>query len=85
MVIPLTEANDILHYTISWDPELAKQNKLVLSHQAMVDSIVRETLKLASSKGIERLAFLHMEETGFNLGASYLRQIAPEFNIELAA
>lgn len=83
VVIPITEKNNVLHYTISWDPALAKNNKLVLSHQAMVDSIVKQTLQQLESKGLKRVAFLHMEETGFNLGATYFQQIAPTFDLKL--
>lgn len=85
VVLPLTEKNNILHYTISWDPELARRNRLLLSHQAMVDAIARETIHLIKEKGIKRPAFLHMEETGFNKGASFIRKIAGELKIELAA
>jgi ABC-type branched-subunit amino acid transport system substrate-binding protein len=85
VVIPLTEQKGRLHYTIAWDPELARKNKLVLSHQAMLDNIVRATLSLLEDKGIKRPAFLHMEEAGFNLGAAYVQRLAPDFGVELAA
>jgi branched-chain amino acid transport system substrate-binding protein len=85
VVIPISERADILHYTISWDPDLAKHNKLVLSHQAMVDSIARSTMKLLKSNNKSKVAFLHMEETGFNLGAKYVRQAALEEGVGLVA
>ncbi|WKZ57681.1 MAG: ABC transporter substrate-binding protein [Bdellovibrionota bacterium] len=83
IVIPISERANILHYTISWDPSLARRSKYVLSHQAMVDEIARSTLRLLKSEKKQRVAFFHMEETGFNLGAQYLRVIAPEEGIEL--
>ena len=68
-VLPFTERAQVLHYTIAWDPELARKNKFLLSHQCMVDEIARSTLRLLRREGKMRVAFLHMEEAGFNLGA----------------
>jgi branched-chain amino acid transport system substrate-binding protein len=85
VVIPLTEQRHVLHYTISWDPELARRNKYVLSHQAMVDAIVHSTLLMLKDKGIKQAAFLHMEETGFNLGAGCFQRLAPELGVTITA
>ena len=69
-VIPISEREEILHYTIAWDPNLAIRNRFVLSHQAMVHNIVDETIALLKREEKRRPAFLHMEEAGFNFGAS---------------
>jgi ABC-type branched-subunit amino acid transport system substrate-binding protein len=84
-VLPLTEKGGILHYTIAWDPELAKRHQLLLSHQAMVEEIARSTLRLLKREGKQRIAFLHMEETGFNLGATYIRALTKEEGVTLVA
>ena len=81
VVIPISEQKSILHYTISWDPELARRHRFVLSHQSMVDAIARSTLALAAHRGAKKIAFLHMEESGFNLGADYLRRAANETGV----
>lgn len=75
----------MLHYTIPWDPDLARNNELVLSHQAMVDKIARSSIELLKSEGKTRPAFLHMEEAGFNLGAKYIREVAAEQGLNLTA
>jgi branched-chain amino acid transport system substrate-binding protein len=85
VVIPLSEKAKILHYTISWDPDLAKKNKFVLSHQAMVGEIAHSTLKLLKSEGNTNAAFLHLEEKGFNLGAEYIRKLAPQEGIKIVS
>ena len=84
VVIPLSEKRKVFHYTISWDPELARKNKFVFSHQAMVDRIAQKTIKLVKSKA-RRFAFLHMEERGFNLGAGYIRKYAKVEGVDLVA
>lgn len=76
LVIPLTEKAKVLHYTIAWDPELAKKHKLVLSHQAMVSELARSTLSLLKKEQKTRVAFLHMEEAGFNLGARHVNELS---------
>jgi len=83
VVAPLTERAGILHYTIAWDPDLAKQNKLVLSHQVMVSDIARRTLALLKQQGKDQIAFFHMEESGFNLGAKYIKELASSEGIDL--
>ncbi len=85
VVLPLTEKSGVLHYTIAWDPSLARDHKLLLSHQVMVDEIARSTLRLLLREGKVRIAFLHMEETGFNLGASYIKKLAPAEGVTLVA
>jgi len=85
VVIPLSERSNILHYTIAWDPDLARKHRLVLSHQAMVGEIARATLRLLKQEGKARTAFLHMEESGFNMGAEAVRKLASEEGIELIA
>lgn len=84
VVIPLTEKAGVLHYTIGWDPSIARDNTFVLNHQVMVDQIVRSTLRLLQSQGKRRIAFLHLQETGFDLGAGYMRSLAPGECEELA-
>lgn len=84
-VLPLTEGAGILHYTIAWDPDLAKRHRFLLSHQVMVEEIARSTLRLLSREGKRRVAFLHMEETGFNLGARYISSLAKEEGVALVA
>jgi branched-chain amino acid transport system substrate-binding protein len=85
VVLPMTERAGVLQYTIAWDPNLAKDHRFLLSHQAMVDEIARSTLRLLRHEGKRRVAFLHMEETGFNLGASYIKQLASGEGIDLVA
>lgn len=82
-VVPITERSKVLHYTIVWDPDFALRNKLVLSHQVMVSDIAKKTLALLASEGKKRIAFLHLEETGFDLGATYIRKLAKTENVEL--
>jgi branched-chain amino acid transport system substrate-binding protein len=85
VVLPITESRGVLHYTIAWDPSLAQQHKLLLSHQVMVDEIVRSTFRLLQRKKVARLAFIHMEESGFNIGARFAHSLAKEFGITLVA
>ena len=85
VVIPLSEKAKIIHYTIAWDPALAKENKFVLSHQVMVDEIAHSTLRLLKAQNNSKIAFIHMEETGFNLGVKYIRDFASQEGIELVA
>ncbi len=85
VVAPMTERAGILHYTIVWDPAFAKNTKFVLSHQVMVNDIARSSLRLLSNQRMKKVAFFHLEETGFNLGAKFIRDIAPSENIELVA
>lgn len=85
VVLPLTESSGVLHYTIAWDSDLARKHKLLLSHQTMVSDIARATLRLLYQQGKRRVAFFHMEETGFNLGAKYIRDLAPSECIDLVS
>jgi ABC-type branched-subunit amino acid transport system substrate-binding protein len=85
VVIPISERANVLHYTISWDPDLARNNRLVLSHQVMLSEIARATLELLKRQGVRRAAFLHMEESGFNIGADSLRRQAPGLGVEFPA
>jgi len=82
-VIPLTEKAGILHYTIAWDPELASKHTFVLSHQVTVDDIAHSTVELLKKQQRNRVAFLHMEEKGFNQGAKYLTDIAAKRHLEI--
>ena len=84
-VIPLTERASILHYTIVWDPHYAQRHKFLLSHQMMVSDIAQSTLRLVANQGKKRIAFLHLEETGFNIGADFIRQLAPKECVQLVA
>lgn len=83
VVAPLTVRSGVLHYTIAWDPELVRQHELMLNHQVMVDEIARSTLRLMAQRGIRKVAFLHMQESGFDLGATMIRSLAPSECIEL--
>lgn len=83
VVLPITEKNNILHYTIAWDPNLAKKHKLLLSHQVLVSDIAQSTLKLLKSAGKTRIAFLHLEESGFNLGAKYIKDLSKAEDISI--
>src|SRR5262249_15207870 len=65
--------------------KLAEESKLLLSHQVMVDEIARATLRLLHSEGKRQVAFLHMQETGFDLGAEKIRAIAPSECVQLVA
>lgn len=85
VVAPLTERSGTLHYTIAWDPSLAQKHKLLLSHQVMVDEIARRTLRLMYENGTPKIAFLHMQETGFDLGAEKVRSLANSECVELVA
>lgn len=84
-VIPLTERAGILHYTIAWDPNLARKSKLVLSHQVMVGDIARASYQLLRKEGYSKVAFLHMEEAGFNLGAKYIAEASSSEGMALLA
>lgn len=85
VVIPFTERAQKLHYTISWDPDLARKNRFVLSHQAMATDIAHATVRLIKENHKTRVAFLHMEETGFNLGAQNIRSAAGQEGLDMIA
>ena len=85
VVLPITEAQGVLHYTIAWDPGIAKGHKYLLSHQIMVDEMVRAFLSLLQEKQVRRLAFVRMEESGFNIGVKLVGSLAGRYEIAMVS
>lgn len=83
VVAPYTEQAETLHYTIAWDPDISRRNKFILNHQCMVDQVARITLRHLQLSGVKRVAFFHLEESGFDLGAEWISKLAAEECIEL--
>ena len=85
VIAPIAEANKLPHYTIAWDPEIARKHKYTFSHQAMVNSYVKATLELLDHNNFSKVAFFQLNESGFNIGTDFVRSLSKEHGIEIVS